>query len=583
MTNNNPVKVDVFICGGGPVGLLLSYQLARLGLSVYTVEQHTVSRQTRYGRASTLYPRTMEMLDQLSLADSLTQVGLIGREHSSFRNGKKVHRRSWNLLIHVTDTFFDYALNIRQKYSEEIFRAAFEQHGGHVHAGAKLKDFHLDEDARDDYKVIADVAGEDGNPVQVYANVRTIANIPFIGERTKHNWVRIDAVVKTNMPDARIGFGAIESETHGNVLWVALDHGRTRIGFALSAELYKKYGAAIAEADVKREAVRAVAPFKLEFVMVDWWTLYSVGQRVAERFQDRERILLAGDAGHTHSSGAAQGMNTGTHDAVNLGWKLGGVLKGWYRPCVLSSYSSERRPVAQYLIEVDKAISSLISGKIPDTYVGDRHNGNVHMVLGDLIESTKQFSNGLGINYPIDDLLNRPTSSIASAHQGTVAPTIPVRLYQLTKNCAKFHVLVFAGSPAATSPHLHSLRAYLDSEDSFTKRLQDVFNFLTVIAGTGNQPDEVLGVEKFGYACYDVDHAAHRRYTIPREAGGIVVLRPDGIVGMVMPKKREVVGFGGGVEVGVQNTNGGVGVVHQFGEPVGDEAEEEKDEVVLLG
>ncbi|RYE12680.1 MAG: 3-hydroxybenzoate 4-monooxygenase, partial [Sphingobacteriaceae bacterium] len=95
-------------------------------------------------------------------------------------------------------------------------------------------------------------------------------------------------------------------------------------------------------------------PFKIEFVSVDWWTLYSIGQRVAQTFQYKDRILLAGDAAHTHSSGAAQGMNTGVHDAVNLAWKLAGVLKRHYEPEILQTYSSERRAVASHLIELDK-------------------------------------------------------------------------------------------------------------------------------------------------------------------------------------------------------------------------------------
>ena len=59
-------------------------------------------------------------------------------------------------------------------------------------------------------------------------------------------------------------------------------------------------------------------PFKLKFKQIDWFTVYSVGQRVARQFFTKDCVFLAGDACHTHSSGAAQGMNTGMHDAVNL-------------------------------------------------------------------------------------------------------------------------------------------------------------------------------------------------------------------------------------------------------------------------
>jgi hypothetical protein len=97
------------------------------------------------------------------------------------------------------------------------------------------------------------------------------------------------------MPDEDIGFAAIESNVYGNVLWVcriyllpvilleakfrsfqcALDHGRRRVGFSLTKELQEKYGNQMTEEQVKIEAANSVAPFVLEFVEVDWHTIYK--------------------------------------------------------------------------------------------------------------------------------------------------------------------------------------------------------------------------------------------------------------------------------------------------------------------
>jgi phenol 2-monooxygenase len=539
---------DVIICGGGPVGLLLAYQLARLGIPTLIIEQFDKTQQDMYGRASTLFPRTIEMLDQLELLDEMSQVGLIGRASVTYKDGQKVQDRGWDFLNTISDTYLTYCLNIRQKYSEDIFRTSLEQHGGKVNAGWTLRNFVLD-DVADDYKICAEIIDRNGATVHAKSkyiigadggksSVRQIAGIPFIGEKSAFNWVRIDAVINTDMPQSRIGFGAIESATHGNVLWVAVDHGRSRIGFALPKALYGQYGEAITEEFVKQEAAKAMAPFKIEFVKIDWWTLYSIGQRVADTFQYKGRILLAGDAAHTHSSGAAQGMNTGVHDAVNLAWKLGGVLKGWYTPEVLKTYSPERRTVAQHLIKLDKTISTLISGHIPESYTSNVHDGDANSILLDVIESSAQFTIGLGVAYEPDGYLNKAVG-VTCVRAGRRAPDVlvqkpgsrfPTRLYELTKNNGKFWVVVFAGEPLRTAASLKALRAYLDSADSFTKRLTDTFNFLTIIAGTGLQPDEALGVDRFGHACYDVDHAAYTRYGISTAEGAIVVLRPDGIL-----------------------------------------------------
>lgn len=104
--------------------------------------------------------------------------------------------------------------------------------------------------------------------------VRRLSGIKFDADTTLYHWVRIDGVVKTNMPDSRIGVASIESASHGNVLWVPLDSGRTRIGIALSKESYEKYGDQITKEQAMHEAIESVRPFTLEYESVDWYTLY---------------------------------------------------------------------------------------------------------------------------------------------------------------------------------------------------------------------------------------------------------------------------------------------------------------------
>ncbi|MCJ1290926.1 hypothetical protein MMC34_002468 [Xylographa carneopallida] len=549
MAQTTTIQVDVLICGGGPVGLLLSYQLARMGIKTYTVEQYDKSTQGMYGRACALYPRTLEMLDQLDLGEALAQIGFIGRSAVTYRDGKRINGRGWGFINKPFDTFFDYCLNIRQKYSENVFRDAAEGFGSITHSSTKLIGFTIDENSAD-YKITAELQQNGGEKMTVQSKyiigadggrstVRSIAEIPFVGEKIKDesmlHWVRIDAVVKTSMPGARLGYGSIESRQHGNILWVAVDHGRTRIGYSIPPEVYKKHGEHITEDVVKEEAVKALAPFELEFVTLDWWTLYTIGQRVADSFRAKERILLAGDAGHTHSSGAAQGMNTGMHDAVNLGWKLGGVLKGWYTDSVLGTYSTERRAVAQELIELDKNISVLISGRLPPGQTGDPDQ-----LFGELLESSAQFTTGIGVHYEANTLNTNRESSISAVQPGWRVPDVlvrrpgskfPSRFQQITKNNGKLWIVVFAGSPIRTLPKLQALREYIDGPQSFTARLTEAFTFITVIAGPGVQADEVLGVKRFGDAFYDVDETAHVRLGIPADEGAVLVLRPDGILG----------------------------------------------------
>lgn len=139
------------------------------------------------------------------------------------------------------------------------------------------------------------------------STVRSLGNFPFPGTTTPHKWIRLDAVIKTNMPfdSNRSKIVAVESREYGNVLWLPVDNGRTRIGFVCPDDVYGEDGSTISEEAVMTSAQNAVKPFTLEFEKLDWWTVYSISQRVAETFIDGH-VILAGDAAHTHSSASAQ-------------------------------------------------------------------------------------------------------------------------------------------------------------------------------------------------------------------------------------------------------------------------------------
>ena len=376
-------QVDVLICGGGPVGLLTGYCLARYGLSTCIVEQHDRAKQIMYGRAAMIAPRSMELLEQLDLLDDLLQIGFVVRGQAHFnQNGERVNDVIRYATSNIKDTFFDFLLLCRQKYTEQAIHQGYQRMAGKsVRYGLRLINYTLNEGS-DDYPVLSTLEHTDGARSELRSRyivgadggrstVRELAGIAFEGEKTNRHFIRIDGVVKTDMPEARTGNVGVESTSHGSVLWACLDHGRTRVGFAYPKKLWEEKGAQITQEDVIREAKLALRPFTLDFVTVDWWTAYSVGQRLASTYQAGNRVLIAGDAAHTHSSAAAQGMNTGIHDAVNLSWKLAGHVKCWFTEQVLDSYTTERRSVASKIIEQDSIVALLTAGEIPKQYKDD--------------------------------------------------------------------------------------------------------------------------------------------------------------------------------------------------------------------
>jgi phenol 2-monooxygenase len=495
------------------------------------------------------------MLDQLGLADELAQQCFACRQTVNYdQYGKETPGRGWSFMENMKDSKWDFALVLRQKYQEDIFRKALKSYGVELDAPCALTGIEiLDNVGPDDYKILATIENGVSNAKRTVkckyligadggkSFVRRTMNIPFEGSSSEDKWVRIDGVVETDLPKPR-SYCAIESPTHGNVLWAALDHGGTRIGFAFTPERQKAYDVFNEEAAVK-EAIASVKPFSLRFKTVDWWTIYVVGQRIARSFFVKDCIFLVGDACHTHSSGAAQGLNTGIHDAVNLGWKLSLHLQGLVKPDLLHTYQAERLPNVQRLINYDKDISRLMTMQLPENWTGDP-NADPNEILGHVMRESTTFSSGLGIYYESDTYLNiSQSSTISTVQAGQRAPDVPLqkpasfeatRLQTETPNIATFYIALFVGDVARTKPSL----ATFTNAVSGLPWLFDAdlpIQWLSIFAGPGGPSAfETLGGMHFGKVFYDEDHSAHQRYGIDLEQGAIFVLRPDGWVGTVV-------------------------------------------------
>ncbi|KAF9807578.1 hypothetical protein IEO21_08138 [Rhodonia placenta] len=559
----HPRKVDVLLVGGGPTALITAYLLLKAGLSVNVIERYNKAEQAMYGRACMLYSRSVELLDQIGIFDRIADIGYFVRDSTTFKDGIEIPARGWSFVREAAKgkTYFDFSFSIRQKHIEDTLRAAIaEMDPTAVHAPAILTALAVV--TSNDHPIQATVEeNESASVVQCKyiigadggrSTVRSLSQIAFPGTESKHRWVRLDAVVRSDIPIGRKQSAAIESHEYGNVLWTPTDNGRTRIGFVLRDEVYDTLGGNITAEVIESEARKAVHPFSLEFVQLDWWTVYKIGQRVADTFKQGP-VFLAGDAAHTHSSGAAQGMNTGIHDAINLAWKLAGVLRGWLSEAVLETYDAERRTSAQHLIQLDRDVAALISGKIPDHFNAPL-GADVNVYLDRVFTENASFTIGLGISYA-DNVLNKTNSiNVHSPMDALIGhrapdvilyrpgPAIPRRMQELTRYVGRFWILIFAGalksSPAnvclsaSCAEEYANLTRYIASDVSFACTLAPMFSFLTIVHGSGAlQSAEALGTKPLGKTAYDPTGEAYAKYSVEPSEGAIVIVRPDGIVG----------------------------------------------------
>ncbi|KAJ5914173.1 pentachlorophenol 4-monooxygenase [Penicillium tannophilum] len=107
-------QTDVLIIGGGPVGLLIAHGFTRQGVDSIIVEKHDKTEQAMYGRATTLYPRTLEISDRLELLDELNQSGYIARNSVTYKDGTPK----------IGNLYYDNARSAHERYTTSTGQGA---------------------------------------------------------------------------------------------------------------------------------------------------------------------------------------------------------------------------------------------------------------------------------------------------------------------------------------------------------------------------------------------------------------------------------------------------------------------------
>jgi phenol 2-monooxygenase/3-hydroxybenzoate 4-monooxygenase len=197
---------------------------------------------------------------------------------------------------------------------------------------------------------------------------------------------------------------------------------------------------------------------------VPWWSVYEIGQRICDKYDDvpadgigsqLPRVFIAGDACHTHSPKAGQGMNFSMQDAFNLGWKLAAVLRGQCAPGLLHTYSAERQVVAQELIDFDREWAKMFSDR-PKQAFGDESAGVDPKEFQRYFVRHGRFTAGMGTHYSPSILFGQAThqhlatgfvigTRFHSAPAVRVADAKVVQLGHAGKADGRWRLYAFAG------------------------------------------------------------------------------------------------------------------------------------------
>lgn len=280
----------------------------------------------------------------------------------------------------------------------------------------------------------------------------------MIGDSTDSVWGVMDVFPQTNFPDIRKKC-AIRSRA-GSLLIVPREGGAmVRLYIELPRD---KSAKEVRIDDLQAAARRIFRPYELRVAETYWWSAYSIGQRLADHFTKDDRIFLAGDACHTHSPKAGQGMNTSLQDGYNIGWKLASVLKKQAHPDLLKTYDFERSQVAADLISFDREFAKSFSSKAAAA-AGTMANAKSPEEFREAFVKAGRYTAGLTAKYGDSIITSAAGSKQALAPMLEVGMRFPsaqvVRLcdakaMQLVKafpSDGRWRLVVFAGDIRAVS------------------------------------------------------------------------------------------------------------------------------------
>ncbi|KAN0088187.1 FAD binding domain containing protein [Tylopilus felleus] len=580
-------QVDVLIIGAGPAGLMCANALANAQVNVRIVDKRAA--QVTAGQADGIAPRTIEVFQSYGIADRLLKEGSQVHMAAFYDPGPDGGIRLSSRAPDITapSARYPFELALHQGGIESIFLDSMKSLGVEVERStmptriqlstneAELADpeahpvkvtlEHLEEPDGEPHEEIVHakfVLGADG----AHSWVRKAFDITMDGEHTDFIWGVLDMVPETDFPDIR-NKSLIHSK-NGSCLLVPREADRIRIYMQLADKdvLNPDTGRVDKTKMGPKQLLEQVAqnslkPYSLNPTDgISWWTLYIIGQRVASKFSVKDRVFIAGDACHTHSPKAGQGMNASMNDAHNIAWKLALVIRGWAEMSLLSTYESERRKYAQDLIAFDKTFSTLFSGKPLTT---DNVDGVSHEQFLKAFQTFGGFTSGIGVHYG-------PSVAVLDAHQSLAsnlvigervppqkflraADALPSELQDLLQSDFRYKLLVFTGDldDALQRKKIESMVKDLQRPESFltkyasNKSLTSRFDIVTINKGRKEEFDflkvpsllrshwskvliddkDVTGsVGGRGYSYYGV-----------ADEGAIVVVRPDGYVGTIAP------------------------------------------------
>ncbi|TKX19775.1 phenol hydroxylase-like protein 1 [Elsinoe australis] len=601
-------KYDIVVVGAGPVGLLLSTCLARWGYKIKQIDMRPTPTPT--GRADGIQPRSLDLLRNMGLKRAIMEHDPAKVYEVAFwdpTNKGGIHRTgTWASCPEFIDARYPFTTLLHQGLIERVFIADLQKNGVEIQRPWRITGF--EKDGKDEeYPIVVSTAHVDGDERQTMR-----AKYLFSGEGARsfireklgvgithkdpiaHVWGVMDGPVQTNFPDIKMKC-TIHSD-HGSIMVIPREDNMVRLYVQIASSTDPDWNPrkTATEKEVQDHAKKILAPYTIEWERVEWFSVYPIGQGIADRYTLDERIFMGGDCCHTHSPKAGQGMNTAFLDAQNLAWKIHHVESGFASRSILKSYESERKLIAENLLNFDAAYAKLFSQKAPSEAQDASQNASSNSSSKQdqenefvaMFKSNCEFTSGYGVAYnpnifnwspdhpaqsPLFLSNEKGTTKLRTGrvlHNATVTRVSDANVVHLEQEVplnGSYRLFLFAGQPGRTQQAVRDLAAGIRKKNSFYGAFaradadkvsyherhnpHSLFYTWCVVYNAKRSEIDVDGLLEEPLRRYrdhvyaddvwdkrvpDAKAAAHAKMGISEDEGTVVVVRPDGYVGAVV-------------------------------------------------
>lgn len=598
-----PSEVDVLIVGAGPAGQLLGAQLAQFS-DITSIIIESKPGRLEQGQADGLQCRTIEIFEAFGFAEKVLNEAYWVNETtfwSPSETGTGLRRSG--RIRDTEEGLSEYPhVILNQARLHDFWLEAMKNSPNPLEPSYRRKvlDIKLPKDS-EPIEVILERTDANGESQIEHVHtkyligcdgarsvVRKTLGLQLKGDSQNQAWGVLDALVVTDFPDVRLKT-AIHSASEGSILIIPREGGylcRFYIELDKLKQDERVVRQNITEEVLIEKAKLIFKPYTLDVREVAYWSVYEVGQRLTDHFDDvpkneRElrdpRVFITGDACHTHSAKAGQGMNVSMNDTYNLGWKLAAVLRGRAQPKLLHTYSEERQAIAKILIDFDREMSRMFAAKPKGKdNQPDSEDSVDPAVFQEFWERQARFMAGVETCYTpgILTTADTPHQKLATGYKvGTrfqsdkvlrASDAKPVHLGHNMKADGRWRIVLFGdkSEPASAVSRMAKMCVFLETMliPEYTPPDADIDSVFDVRAvfqqsrktfnvtelpslllphkgklGLQDYEKAFTDEESYGFGFGDI----YRTRGVNQENGCVVVVRPDQYISAVLPLSEE--------------------------------------------